>query len=106
VLSNGKLKPGSLRLQVSVVRERHGLQASVTEGKFNGVYVLTAQQAVDASAGAVQVVCVDEPELEQPGHALVALVAAPGAKVPEDAVGLVRSNLAQVFTCVTPPTKP
>src|SRR5690606_6772899 len=45
VTRDKRVKASALRLQISVVREKYGAQATVTEGKFNGIAEITASRA-------------------------------------------------------------
>jgi hypothetical protein len=69
-----EVRPNSLRLQISTVRERHGTRESVPSGKWNGVAETVAGGVVALDCGAISLVCVDDPCEEIPGHALVAMV--------------------------------
>lgn len=96
-------KPSAFRLQVSISRERHGDQAKVCSGKFNGIAEATAETVCAITLGDSYVVCVDEPMPDDPGHALVALVLDPDARVPQDVVAAVRESFAKAFRVVVAP---
>jgi hypothetical protein len=104
-VSKDRVRPNALRLQVSVVREKHGSRDSVHHDKFNGVAEITASEAVTLSEGALQLVCVDDPQEDLPGHSLIAFVAAPGSSVPEDTKHALRGKLARSLRIVELPTK-
>jgi hypothetical protein len=106
VFADGRLKPSALRLQVSVIRERHGDVNTVPRGKWNGVFEIAAQQVVAGSGSIVAVSCVDDPNDEEPGHALLAFNCAPGAAVSGEDIEARRVILANNFVVVQPPTKP
>src|SRR5690348_4905294 len=72
--SDGKLKPSSLRLQVSVVRQKHGTQDSVTDDKYNGVAEIEAGNSHGLKLDELETVVVDEPLNDIPGHTLIAIV--------------------------------
>lgn len=103
VTRDKRVKASALRLQISVVREKYGAQATVTEGKFNGIAEITASRAAQVVNGAVRAVCVDEPHDTNPGNALIAFVATPGEAVSEDLVNATRALLAERFTIVVDP---
>jgi hypothetical protein len=102
---DGSLKPSALRLQVSVVRERHGQAEAVRRGKFNGVYEVTAARAVASGGNAVAVTCIDDPLDEQPGHALLAFSCHPGETITEQDIAARRQELANGFVQLIRPTK-
>jgi hypothetical protein len=105
VFSDGRLKPSALRLQVSVVRERHGDLKSVPHGKWNGVYEVTAQNVVASESSVITVACVDDPNDQEPGHALLAFNCIPGVVVCGEDVETRRVILANNFTVLQAPTK-
>lgn len=80
----GTVKANALRLQISVVREKYGCLESVPQGKWNGVAETTAGTAFAVSNQPVYVVCVDDPTPAEQGHALVAMVVAPGQPVTQE----------------------
>lgn len=100
-----RVKPNRLRLQVSVVREKHGSQADVTTERFNGIAETLAGQASEVRQDAVRSVVVDEPTQEVPGHALIAFVALPGEQVEQTTINEARAALSELMTVVVPPTK-
>jgi hypothetical protein len=106
VFADGRLKPSALRLQVSVVRERHGDVNSVRHGKWNGVYEVTAQNVVAGDDSIIDVSCVDDPNEQEPGHALLAFNCVPGAVVNGEEVEARRVILANNFTVLQAPIKP
>lgn len=102
---DGRIKSGSLRPQFSVVREKHGALGTVPHGKWNGVAEVSAGDATDQT-GRVHRVCIDEPTIEQQGHALIAIVAdldAPGI-TPEE-IDQKRAELSNRFLIVQQPKK-
>jgi len=104
-IAGDRIKPGRLRLQISVVRGNHGTQASVPRDKWNGVFETLAHLAVEPSSGSLKIVCVDDPNDQEPGHALLAFVACPGSTVTPADVSAVRAMLSQRFTCIESPSK-
>jgi hypothetical protein len=103
--AQGGLKPSALRLQVSVVRERHGDIASVTHDKWNGVYEITAISVVAVNGNVIAVSCVDDPMNDQAGHALLAFHCTPGKPVRPEDVQTRRALLASSFVKRKAPTK-
>lgn len=99
-----KVKSNALRLQVSVVRQRHGLREAVTDGKFNGIAETTAHEAATVAMGEARFTCIDDPTEEQPGHALIALVVEPGKTATQADLNAVREQLALQFRVVQFPT--
>ena len=105
-VKRGRVLPNSLRFQISVVRERYGQKDNVVTGKWNGIAEINAQTACDAGAvGNVRAVCVDDPNDIEPGHALIALIAAPGLAVTEDDVRKARNELAKQMTIIVLPER-
>ena len=105
VFADGRLKPSALRLQVSVVRERHGEVSTVPRGKWNGVYETTAQNVVAGDGSIIAVSCVDDPNDEEPGHALLAFNCDPGAAVRDEEIEARRAILAGKFFVLQSPSK-
>ncbi len=101
--TDGTLKPQRLRLQVSTVRQRYGEVGHVTHGKWNGIATTTAGSVACLNADALGVVCVDEPTDEEPGHALIALVAAPGNDVAQESINALRAKVAKTFSVTQDP---
>lgn len=99
------VKPNRLRLQISMVREKHGSRESVTSGKWNGIAETTAAEAAAITEGMVCVACVDEPTTDQPGHALIALYVKPGDAVDQTMINAARSTIAGAMRVVVMPTK-
>ncbi|MCL2825531.1 MAG: hypothetical protein FWD57_16180 [Polyangiaceae bacterium] len=103
---DGVVKANSLRLQISVVREKYGDIQNVTHLKWNGVAEIEAQAACNTeTAGQVRVVCVDDPNKDEPGHALIAFVAVPGVAVSEAEVNKTRGALAELMRIKVPPQR-
>lgn len=100
--TNG-IKPHKLRLQISVVRERHGSREQVPEEKWNGVAEAHAADLFEASGQHVKVACVDEPLQDRPGHALIALFLKPGDPLPESEDNAVRAKLGGLLQVIVPP---
>lgn len=96
-------KPSAFRLQVSVVREKHGQRETVCEGKFNGIAETTVDCVAAWTHGAATVAFVDEPTKEQAGHALVAVVAAPDAAVAPECEESFREAMRHRFGVATEP---
>jgi len=91
-----RVRSNSLRLQISVVREKYGDIKNVPLEERNGVAEIDAQTACNiGTARNVRAVCVDEPSLREPGHALIALVAAPGLEVSQNDNNDARAALAR-----------
>ncbi|MCL2825472.1 MAG: hypothetical protein FWD57_15885 [Polyangiaceae bacterium] len=103
---DGVVKANSLRLQVSVVRQKYGDIQNVPHLKWNGVAVIAAQTACNTeTTGHVRVVCVDDPNTDEPGHALIAFVAGPGSAVSEAEVTKTRAALAELMRIAVPPQR-
>lgn len=104
-VSDTSVKPNAIRLQVSVTREKYGTRELVCQGKFNGIAETTAGDVAGLSQGQLQIVCVDEPVMDNEAHALIAMVLAPG--IPEElgAVNILRALVARKFQIVLKPTK-
>lgn len=102
--ANKLLKGNRLRLQVSVVREKHGVRDSVPKDKWNGIAEATAATVAGLAADTLRVECVDEPLAEEQGHALVAMVLRPGDALDQHALPELRLRLAQAFQVVLVPT--
>ena len=100
----GAVKGNSLRLQISVIRERYGARESVPEGKRNGVAETEASDMTGICKDAIRVVCVDDPTETEPGHALVALVVSPGDLASQDCINAAREMIAGKFRLVVVPT--
>lgn len=104
VAKTNTVKASALRLQVSVVRQRHGVRDSVTEGKFNGIAETTALKASSVTTGDARFACIDDPNKDQPGHALLALLVEPGKTATQAHLNAVREQLALQFRVVQSPT--
>lgn len=102
---DGMLKANAMRLQVSIVREKHGTIDQVTSGKFNGVATTTAGQAVRQTEAALTAVCIDDPLEEQEGHALIAVALVPGIETTPEQINALRLKLAMTFEVTKMPTK-
>ncbi len=98
-----EVKASALRLQISIVRERYGARESVTAGKWNGVAETSAGEVTALDCGAINVVCVDDPSEEIPGHALVAMVVKPGDTATQDLVNAARAKIAGLLRIVVAP---
>ena len=99
-----QIRGTSLRLQISVVRERHGNRDTVATGDRNGVAEAFAGEVAAVCEGAVRVACVDDPDDADPGHSLIALVATPGDAVSEESINAARAQIALAMTVVVSPT--
>lgn len=100
-----EVKPMSLRLQISTVREKHGLRDSVPFEKWNGIAEAKAGAVAEVLHQAVSVVCIDEPTKDEPGHALIAMVVRPGEQASMDVINATRALLAKKMKVVVKPTK-
>jgi hypothetical protein len=100
------LKPQAFRLQVSLVRERHGNTDQVCDGKFNGIAEAKAAEVQAIKFGLVRVECVDEPTTHDngQGHCLAAVVLTPGDEAPLDVKLAARSEFANVFKVCKDPS--
>lgn len=98
------IKPNSLRLQISVVREKHANRESVCHDKFNGIAETTAGEVASLFEGPITVVCIDEPTKDNDGHALIAMVLAPGDSLSDDQETDLRIRLAKSMKVVVDPT--
>lgn len=105
VNAQGNVKPNALRLQVSVVREKHGEQRTVTHDKWNGIAEAKVTTVSGLRREALSFVCVDDAQRDEPGHALIAMVAQPGAAVGQDAINGLRAELALSLQVVLVPTR-
>jgi hypothetical protein len=105
LLASGKVRPGSLRLQISVVRERHGKREDAPTADRPGVAECVASAVVISGEQfhAVEAVCVDDPLDDTPGHALIAVIAPPGEAVSDADVSALRQQLALQLHVVVPP---
>lgn len=100
-----RLKAQRFRLQISVVREKHGTRESATFDKWNGIAEATAASVAGLSVSSVRVECVDEPLPDGgDGHALIAMILTPGVPLDPHAIGALRLKLAEAFTVALPPT--
>ena len=106
VKKDNKVKPSSLRLQVSVVRERYGNKDGVCDARRNGIAEIGAKDAADISCGAVKLICVDDPSQADDGHALIAFVSHPGDEVSPNELEATRKMLATKLNIVLAPKKP
>jgi len=102
--ANKLIKGNRLRLQVSIVREKHGLREAVPRDKWNGIAETTASGVAGLSESALRVECVDEPLTDEVGHALVAMVLRPGEALDQHALAALRVKLARAFQVVLAPT--
>jgi hypothetical protein len=99
------LKGNKLRLQISVIREKHGAIDSVPQGDRTGVAEVEALQAAEVSKLPIRVECVDDPMPTEDGHALIALVAKPGEETSQDMINATREILAGYFSVRIAPTR-
>lgn len=97
-------KPSAFRLQVSLVREKHGAKSTVCKDKWNGIAEATAEKLAAAAFGDCRIVCVDEPMDDEIGHCLAAVVIEPGKTAPPNVTNAVREHMAKVFAVVDEPT--
>ncbi|HXX65572.1 MAG TPA: hypothetical protein VEK07_00205 [Polyangiaceae bacterium] len=97
------VKGNSLRLQVSVTREKHGKREAVPNADKPGVAEALAQSVVEIEKDAIAVVCVDDPTDENPGHALIAMVVDPGDETSQECINAAREALALKFQVVVDP---
>lgn len=97
-------KPSAFRLQVSLRREKHGSQDGLTFGKFNGIAESTVGELATIRAGKAFAVCVDDPQREDEGHALAALVMRPDDELEGSEKNALRELLCKIFRVIVPPT--
>jgi hypothetical protein len=98
------LKPSALKLQVSVSRTKHDDGPVTPNGDKNGLAEIMAGDAVALSYGSVIIVCVDEPSHHDDRHAVMAMVAPPGAPVAPESLSALRALLASKMRVVKAPT--
>jgi hypothetical protein len=75
--ASGGLKPGSLRIQISVNRgsklERGCAEVPSADPKRSGCAAISVGEARACASGGVRVDCIDDPARDSPAHALIAL---------------------------------
>lgn len=104
-MANSKVRPRALRLQVSIVRERYGTKYQSILGKFNGIAEITASEASSISCQDVKSACIDDPNQENPGHALIAFFSEPGKDISKEMLQQARFLLASKMVIVQQPVK-
>ncbi|MGD0679674.1 MAG: hypothetical protein ABSC94_30170 [Polyangiaceae bacterium] len=97
------MRGNAVKLPLSVVRERHGKRESVPNQAKRGIAEATASSVVALVHDAIGVVCVDDPDDEEPGHALVAMVVTPGDAASQEMINVAREMLALKFRVVLDP---
>lgn len=105
------VKPSRLRLQISIIRERHGTREQVPYKKWNGIAEAHANAVAAVCAGNLRVVCVDEPMrtcrddgVSLDGHAVIAIVTTPGDETSVEEMNAARASIAATFTIIQTPT--
>lgn len=105
------IKPNRLRLQISIIRERHGKKEDVPYKKWNGIAEARANAAAAIKEGNLRVACVDEPMkacrddgVSLDGHALIAIITTPGDTISGDEMNAARVAIARAFQIVREPT--
>lgn len=99
------LKPTSLRMQLSVNREKLGSADSVADADRTGVAEAEAFAVANVIQPSLRCVCVHEPIRDNPSHTLIAMVAEPGTQRCEIQLKDLRFDLASCFQIIVQPSK-